>query len=270
MISFSNVSFGYGSCAQTIRNVSFEIEKGEFTALIGSNGAGKTTVSKLAAGILKPASGTVTVAGCDTRRTRTSVLASHVGFLFQNPDRQLCKPTVRQEIAFSLELIGCREGAEKKTETVLERFSLPGDAEPFSLSRGERQRVALAALLAAEPEILVLDEPTTGLDFRECMQMMDVVRQLNQAGTTVLMVCHDMEVVLDFASRVIVMTDGCVVADGPAHTVFRRKDVLAQAHLLPPQVIQLGMTLGGAFSEADTVGQMVRCVREEVRHERRA
>ena len=269
MISFSNVSFAYAPGA-SVRDISFEIGRGEFAALIGSNGAGKTTVSKLTAGILKPARGTVTVAGYDTRHTRTSVLAAHVGFLFQNPDRQICRPTVRQEVAFSLELAGRRDGMDARVQQVLEQFGLPGDAEPFGLSRGERQRVALAALLAAQPEILVLDEPTTGLDYRACMQMMDTVRQLNQAGTTVLMVCHDMEIVQEFAGRVLAMTDGRIVGDAAPHALFRQKDVLAAAHLLPPQIVQLGAELGGPFEAADTVEQMADAIGEEVRHGRRA
>ena len=209
MIRFENVSLSYGGAA-AVRNLNFTVGRGEFVALIGANGAGKTTVSKLMNGLLKPTAGRVLVDGVPTTSLRTSALAKKIGFLFQNPDRQLCKPTIREEIRFGLALTGAKDAAQR-TEAVLDAFGLDGDRDPFSASRGERQRIALASLIAVEPEVLILDEPTTGLDYRECMAMMARVRSLNAAGTTVVMVCHDMELVLDFAHRVLVLCEGTLL-----------------------------------------------------------
>lgn len=120
---------------------------------------------------------------------------------------------------------------------MLKAFGLDGDRDPFSASRGERQRIALASLIAVEPEVLILDEPTTGLDYRECMAMMARVRSLNAAGTTVVMVCHDMELVLDFAHRVLVLCEGALLLDGETRAVFRNEAVLRQASVLPPLLV---------------------------------
>lgn len=264
MIDFKNVSFGYQKQAGTIHEVSFHVNKGEFAAIIGSNGAGKTTVSKLTMGLLKPTEGTVTVAGLDTRKAKVSQIASHVGFLFQNPDRQICQGTVREEIAFGLKMVSHKSEEEinEKVEEVINTYGFRGEDAPFSLSRGERQRVALASLIALSPEILILDEPTTGLDYKECMQMMHAIQQLNAKGVTVLMVCHDMEVVLDFADRVLVMAQGKVIADDSARAIFRNPKAMEAASVLPPQIIQLSMNLGGMFAEADHVSDMVRLLKQ--------
>lgn len=219
MIRFENVSLSYGGAA-AVRDLNFTVGRGEFVALVGANGAGKTTVSKLMNGLLKPTAGRVLVDGVPTTSLRTSALAKKIGFLFQNPDRQLCKPTIREEIRFGLALTGAKDAAQR-TEAVLEAFGLDGDRDPFSASRGERQRIALASLIAVEPEVLILDEPTTGLDYRECMAMMARVRSLNAAGTTVVMVCHDMELVLDFAHRMLVLCEGALLL-GALGGVFDR------------------------------------------------
>ena len=227
MIDFQNVSFSYSSGA-SLRDVSFHIGRGEFVALVGENGAGKSTLSKLVNGLLKPLQGSVTVKGLDTRTTRTSEYARFLGFLFQNPDRQICCGTVAEELKFGLGLLGIsQEEQEKRCARLLEEFGFSGSQDPFSLSRGERQRLALAGLLAVEPEVLILDEPTTGMDYRECMQLMERVRELNrEQGATVLMVCHDMEVVRDFARRVLVLSGGRLLADGPVEKILDRKSVV--------------------------------------------
>ena len=259
MIQFENVSLSYGGAA-AVRELSFTVGRGEFVALVGANGAGKTTVSKLMNGLLKPTAGRVLVDGVPTTSLRTSALAKKIGFLFQNPDRQLCKPNIREEIRFGLALTGAKDAAQR-TEAVLEAFGLDGDRGPFSASRGERQRVALASLIAVEPEVLILDEPTTGLDYRECMAMMARVQALNAAGTTVVMVCHDMELVLDFAHRVLVLRDGALLLDGETRAVFRNEEVLRQASVLPPQITQLSLRLADCLPPADTVEEMEAAVR---------
>ena len=270
MIRAEQVSYSYNGNGQTVSDLSFHIREGEFVSILGENGAGKTTTVKLIDGLLKPTSGVMTVNGLDTAKSRVSERAKHVGFLFQNPDRQICQNTVREEISFGLRAVWGKketERIEERTQELLRVFSFTGDEEPFSLSRGQRQQVALASVLAVKPSVLILDEPTTGLDYRECARIMDFIRGLNEAeGTTVVMVCHDMEVVLDYARRALVMAGGRLLADGPIHQIFRDRALMERASLLPPQIIQLSSRLGDAFSEADdaeTLAGLVASAAEE-------
>ena len=265
MIEFENVSASYDGELPILRDVSFRIPDGDFVAFVGTNGAGKSTTMRLVNGLLKPSSGQVLVDGVPTTQLRTSQLAAKVGFLFQNPDRQICCSTVREELLFGFRAQGRVDAeAEAKVDAMIERFGFDGDAEPFLLNRGTRQLLALASIIVMEPPVVVLDEPTTGLDFRECAKVMDVIAELNARGTTVIMVCHDMEVVADYAKRVIAMTAGQVVADGETFAVLRDRDVLARTHLLPPQVVDVSLRLAeeGAVAEtspvalADTLDEM--------------
>ena len=264
MIRFEDVSFAYPDQGSSIRDLSFELERGEFAAVIGANGAGKSTTVRLADGLLRPSSGRVLIDGEDTRNSQVSARARKVGFLFQNPDRQICKNTVREEILFGLRTVRSEEGEsalQARAERILAEFSFTGDEEPFALSRGQRQRVALASIFAAEPEVLILDEPTTGLDYRECCHIMDQIRRMNEERqVTVMMVCHDMEVVLDYASRALVMAGGRLLAAGPVREVFRNRELMEKASVLPPQVISLGLRLGDGYETADTPEAMAEAV----------
>ena len=244
MIEFKNVSASYDGELPILRDVSFTVADGDFVAFVGTNGAGKSTTMRLVNGLLKPTSGEVLIDGASTRDLRTSELAAKVGFLFQNPDRQICCGTVREELMFGFTAQGRADAeAEAKVDAMIERFGFDAQAEPFLLNRGTRQLLALASIIVMEPPVVVLDEPTTGLDFRECAKVMDVISELNENGTTVIMVCHDMEVVADYATRVIAMTAGTVVADGPTFEVLRDRDVLERTHLLPPQIVDVSMRL---------------------------
>lgn len=251
MIECDSVRFGYGKTkdAELIHGISLSIEDGEFVALTGENGAGKSTFSKLLAGILKPSDGKICVNGIDTKKAKNSMLAKTTGFLFQNPDRQLCTYTVRDKITFGQKALktGAEEEISKRTEKIIERFGFNPDEAPFSLSRGQRQRLALASIIAVEPKVMILDEPTTGLDYKECMEIMSAVKELNKNGTTVIMVCHDMELVLDFARRMIVLADGKIEADGKTLEIMRRKEILQKTCLLPPQIIQIALELEEKF-----------------------
>lgn len=249
-LRFEGVSFGYKD-HEVLSDVSFEVERGEFVALLGPNGTGKSTSLRLADGLLQPSAGTITVAGLPAASTRVSDIARHVGFLFQNPDRQICQNTVRDEVAFGLRILYGKDDPRvaSRTDEVLELLHLDGDVDPFNLAKGQRQAVALAGLIAVDPDILLLDEPTTGFDYSECMEMMGHIKRMNEAGTTVIMVCHDMEVVLDFAQRAIVMAEGGIIADGPVREVFQNRDVLERAALLPPQICELSQLLAPEFPQ---------------------
>ena len=236
MIELEKVSFSYAAQGPTVSDLSFQIEQGEFVAILGANGAGKTTTVKLIDGLIRPTSGRVMIHGSDTAKTPVSQRARQVGVLFQNPDRQICKNTVREEILFGLSAVRGDEPEERRTaraEEVLADFGFTGDEEPFALSRGQRQRVALASILA------------TGLDYRECCHIMDRIRRMNrERKVTVVMVCHDMEVVLDYADRALVMACGRLLGDGPVREIFRDRMLMETASILPPQMIGLAQRLG--------------------------
>ena len=265
MITFNHVTFGYGS-GNTIHDMSFHIGKGEFAAVIGANGAGKSTLCRLCNGLLKPSAGSVNVVGCDTQKTKASRIAKSIGFLFQNPDRQICQNTIRKEILFGLACVmDDGAGMEKRCSEILEIFGFDGSRDPFTMSRGERQRIALASLIARRPEILILDEPTTGLDYRECMQIMGLIRKLNEEGMTIIMVSHDMELVLNFARRVIVVRDGRLAGDGLARELLADRELLASASVLPPQIADLALRLGEGFENVFTVEEMCHAIGERRR-----
>ncbi|HIY51387.1 MAG TPA: ATP-binding cassette domain-containing protein [Candidatus Olsenella avicola] len=272
VVRFHDVSFAYPGSRATVEHLSFEARPGEIVSVIGQNGAGKTTLTKLLNGLLKPASGEVVVAGLRTSDAPTSRLAAHVATLFQNPDRQLCKDTVLDEVAFGLELTGVpADEARERARAVAERFGLPLDAAPFSLSRGQRQMVALASVVVMEPDVILLDEPTSGLDYRECMTVMETVREMAARGCAVVMVCHDMEVVSDFAERCVVMAEGRILAQGPASDVFADEALMARAGIEPPQVVrlagELARTVSPAFAGITQVSGIVDTVEEMVRRD---
>lgn len=262
VLEFNNVSFSYNDTAN-VKNLNVKIRKGDFVSIIGSNGAGKSTFSKLANGLLKPTSGDVTVTGINTKKVKVSQLAKHIGFLFQNPDRQICSQSVGEEIAFSLRNNGISEQEikERVQKTVTE-FGFNMETEPFNLSRGQRQRLCLACLIALNPEILILDEPTTGLDYKECMEMMNRIRLLNENGTTVIMVCHDMEIVLDFAKSVIVMNRGEILSTGKTRDILSDVNLLEKARLLQPQIASTCTLLGEQFKNIFTVQEMISKLKE--------
>lgn len=257
VLEFKNVCFSYNETAN-VHDLNVKIQKGDFTAITGSNGAGKSTFSKLCNGLLQPSAGDVFVLGQNTKRNKVSSLAKHIGFLFQNPDRQICCSTVEEEIAFSLKNNGLsKEEIQRKVEATIKEFGFDAKTEPFNMSRGQRQRLCLACLIALNPEILILDEPTTGLDYRECMEMMNRIRELNENGTTVIMVCHDMEVVLDFAKSVIVMNRGEILAQGATREILSNKELLAKARLLQPQIAATCSLLGDEFKGLFTVEELI-------------
>lgn len=262
VLSFAQVGFAYPGNTASVRGLTFDVRPQELLAVIGQNGAGKTTMTKLMNGLLKPDEGSVTICGLDTRQVRTSELAQHVSTLFQDPNRQICKDTVVEEVAFSLGLLGIdHDEALRRAEDTVGHFSLPGDAAPFSLGRGQRQIVALASVVVTNPRVLILDEPTSGLDYHECMVVMDAVEAAREQGCAVIMVCHDMEVVSDFASRLVVMAQGRIVADGDTRRVFSDDAVMRQAFVDAPEVMRIARALDArvsrAFSGATEVSDIV-------------
>ena len=271
VVRLQDVTYAYPGGGASVRHLNLEVYPGEFVGFVGQNGAGKTTATKLVNGLLKPSSGTVEVAGLDTRTARTSQIARHAATLFQNPDHQICRDTVLDEVAFGLELGGVdAETARERARAVAEDFGLPLGEAPFSLSRGQRQMVALASVVVLEPELVILDEPTSGLDYRECMTVMETVRRMADRGSAVIMVCHDMEVVSDFAERLVVMADGEIAAAGPTHDLFADESLMKRASMRPPQVVELAnelaRTVSPRFLGLYEVLDVVSCTEELVLH----
>ena len=265
MIRFEHVSAAYTAETPILNDVSFTIEDGEFIAFVGTNGAGKSTTMRLINGLLKPTAGQVLIDGTPTTQLKTSELARRVGFLFQNPDRQICCNSVRDELEFGFKAQGAlTDEARARVDAIIDEFGFDPDAEPYLLNRGTRQLLALASIIVMEPPVIVLDEPTTGLDFRECQKVMEIVARLHREGKTIVMVCHDMEVVGDYAQRIVVMTRGELVAQGPTFQLLRNPEVLRRADLVPPQVVAISMELvarhpeltGTAVDNANTLQEL--------------
>lgn len=244
MIEFKNVCASYDCQTSVLHDVSFTIPNGDFLAFVGSNGAGKSTTMRLINGLLKPQKGEVLVDGASTSKIRTSEMAYHVGFLFQNPDRQICCNSVREELMFGFSATGrVSEHAKARVDAVIEEFGFDPDADPFMLNRGARQLLALASIIVMESPIIILDEPTVGLDYREIKKVMERIKRLNESGTTIIMVCHDMEIVADYAKRVIVMSNGSIVDDGETFDIFRRGHTIEKADLIPSQIVEISTLL---------------------------
>ena len=219
---------------------------GEFVALLGANGSGKTTLAKHLNGLLKPTGGAVRVNGRDTRPLRVAELARQVGYVFQNPDHQIFAATVAEEIAFGLNLQGLSAAEVRaRVEWALETFRLePHRASPPALlGWGQRRQVAVATVLAARPQILVLDEPTGGLDARSRDELMAAVTSFNRSGGTVILITHHMRLVAEHASRAVVMTAGKVAFDAAPRALFEHREILARAKLAAPAVVRLGQRL---------------------------
>lgn len=244
----------YEDGKEALSGVSFAIRRGEVLALIGQNGSGKTTLAKHFNRLLLPTRGSVRVFGRDTRAWRMSELGQRVGYVFQNPDHQIFADTVWEEVSFGPRNAGLlREEVERRTVGALHAVDLSGyeREDPFSLTKSERQRIAVASVLATEPEILILDEPTTGLDAPQQRSMMRLVERLNQRGMTVLLITHSMWTVTHYAHRCMVMKEGRLIADGPTRAIFGQEDLLRSAQLTPPGVVRLGHLLGWTALSVD-------------------
>ncbi len=217
MITVDHVNFAYSRKSPTVlHQISMTLQPHEVTALVGPNGCGKTTLGKLMAGILKPDRGQVHVNGLDTRTTDLSVLGQHIGYLFQEPERQLFASSVRDELSFVFDLMGEAAAAyAQKVDEMLTRFHLQHLAEnfPFQLSRGEKQRLAIATVMINDPAYYIFDEPTTGLDEVRRQELSDILKGLCSNGTGMMIISHDRPFIERHAQRIIRMEGGIVIED---------------------------------------------------------
>jgi energy-coupling factor transport system ATP-binding protein len=213
---------------------------------MGENGAGKTTLVKHINGLLKPTRGTVFVDGVDTQSTSTATLARKVGFVFQNADHQLFADTLEGEVAFALRNLGFPDDEVKaRVSRYLERFDLTRykDQSPFLLSGGERKRLALASVLCVEPTIIILDEPTQAQDAKQKLKLAQLIDSFRRSDSIILLVTHDVEFAVQVVDRLLILSEGRLLADGSPRQVLGNPDLLLRARLLPPQITQLAHKL---------------------------
>ena len=242
MIEAKNVHYSYPSNVEALKGVSLTIKDGEFIAIMGENGAGKSTFVKHFNGLLKPTSGTVLVDGVETTKTSVASLARNVGFVFQNPDHQLFCETVEEEIAFALKNFGfAADVVEKRVTWALELLSLTQyrKTSPFLLSGGERKRVALASVLAWNPKTLILDEPTIGQDHEQKEKLTQFIMQMQAQGKTVVIVTHDVEFVAECNPRVVLMKEGQIVTEGIGKDILTYPPILEVSSIVLPQIAQV-------------------------------
>lgn len=250
MIKLVDVDFFYPTGVHAIKNVSFEIGRGDFLTVMGGSGAGKTTLLKLLNGLLKPSSGKIFVDGVETVRVSVAELSKKVGILFQNPDRQFFCGTVEKEIIFGLKNFGfSEEMIQERLGWALSYFNLEAYkyVSPFNLSEGEKKRVALASVVAWNPDYLVLDEPTLGQDFVFKERLRSMLADLNSQGITLILASHDIEFVADLNCKIVVMADGRIIGEGLAEEVLTDGNIISKGKLDFPQLVK-------AFKNFDTSG----------------
>lgn len=256
MIDVKDLHFTYPTGLEALRGINLTINDGEFLAVMGQNGAGKTTLVKHFNGLLKPTKGEVLVNGVNTRDVSVAKLARNVGFVFQNPDHQLFSETVEEEIAFALRNFGFKEAAiEKQVDWALNLLDVTQyrKTSPFMLSGGERKRVALASILAWDPQVIILDEPTIGQDHHQKEKLQQFILQLNAQKKTVIVVTHDVEFVAECNPRVILMSQGKILAEGITKEILTNQKLVAQASIVPPQITQIFLELADLGLPTDVI-----------------
>lgn len=247
-IQVTNLDFTYPDGTKALEDINVSIKIGELIALIGQNGSGKTTLSKLLNGLYKPSSGNVIVDGLNSKSTPIVQMVRRVGYVFQNPDHQLFNNNCWDEIAYGPRNIELSEDEVKiRVEEATQVVGLPKkyfEEHPFFLSKGLRQRVAIASILALRPQVIIVDEPTTGQDARQSFEIMDFLKELNEDhGHTIIIITHDMPIVAQYAHRVILMSEGKILADDETARVFSQPEILAKAFLEPPEITQLAQSV---------------------------
>lgn len=242
MIEVNDVSFTYPTGVQALNKINLLIKDNDFVAIMGENGAGKTTLIKHFNGILRPQHGDVIIDGINSKKASVAELSRNVGLVFQNPDHQLFSETVSEEIAFGLKNFGYPESEiDHKINSVLQLLDLSKykDTSPFLLSGGERKRVALASVLAWDPQILVLDEPTIGQDYYQKEKLRHFISDLHDQGRTIIIVTHDVEFVADCSPRILLMSQSQIISDGDAKHILTDSELTQKASIILPQIAEL-------------------------------
>ena len=242
IIEVQDLHFSYPNGINAVDGISLSIHKGEFIAIMGENGAGKTTLVKHFNGLLRPSKGHIKVDGDDISSMSVAALSRKVGLVFQNPDDQLFSENVEDEIGFALHNFGfSKEVVEKRVDWALNLLDIERyrASSPFILSGGERKRVALGSVLAWDPEIVVLDEPTIGQDYAQKERLIHFLMQLRTQGKTTIIVTHDVEFVAECKPRIVLMAKGKIIADGPIKKIITNEDALKKASVAPPEITKI-------------------------------
>jgi len=262
LLEVQDIHHRYENGAEALAGVGLAIRRGEFMAVLGRNGSGKTTLVKHLNGLLRPTRGAVMIEGKDAAGMKTSELGRRIGFVFQDPDHQIFESRVIDEVSFAPKNYGFGpEEAAERSRRALELVGLSGyeDRDPFLLTKGERQRVALASVLSAGPDVLIFDEPTTGLDYPAQRAVMEILAGLNHDGATVIIITHSLWTVAEYARRCVVMDRGRVLGDGPTRDILSDGPLLERAGLRSPEVTRLGLELGfPALSAAELAASLER------------
>jgi energy-coupling factor transport system ATP-binding protein len=246
-IEIKDLHHTYPAGVKALNGISLTIETNEQVAIVGQNGAGKTTLVKHLNGLLQPTSGSVLIDDWITSEHQVAKLASRVGYVFQNPDEQLFTKTVHQEVSFGPKNLGYEsEKVEALVEDALAMTELTEQKEtnPYDLSPTWRKMVALASIIAMDTPIIIFDEPTTGQDAANIARMADTIAALRERGKTVITITHDIDFCAENFERVIALSNGKVLLDGPANDVLGQEEILAQTYVDPPQLTRLGLRLG--------------------------
>jgi len=246
-VALEDVSFSYPGGPRVLDSVDLKVEADEFLAIVGQNGSGKTTLAKHIVGLLQPASGRVVIDGKDRVQMRPAESAREVAYVFQNPDHQIFAATVEDEVAFGPRNFGLAEDEiRRRCEEALEAVGLQNErqSDPFLLSKGERQRLAVASVLVLRPRMLILDEPTTGLDHREQIRMMALVSDLNRAGIAIVIITHTPWLVAQYARRVVLLRKGAKIFDAGVREFFMQDKLLHTSSFRAPEITELSRRFG--------------------------
>lgn len=247
MLELRKVTFAYTeNQPPAVADVSLSIRRGEFVAIAGRNGSGKTTLTKLLMSLLKPTTGQILLDDKETKKFSPADMARHIGYVFQNPDRQMFRDTVQDEVAYGPEMLGFSpENIQAATQEAMQMAGVTELAQryPRTLPKSQKQRVAIASALAMRPDFLILDEPTSGQDAVAREHFMRLMADFHRSGKTIILVTHDMDCLVRYAERVVVMDQGTKVFDGPVLECFAGRHTLHKAGLREPAAVSVSYGL---------------------------
>jgi energy-coupling factor transport system ATP-binding protein len=256
VIEIKGLCHSYDGINAALNGVDLTIYRGELVSILGKNGSGKTTLVKHINGLLKPDEGSLVVLGQETTQTTTAQLARRVGFCFQNPNHQMITFVVKDELALGPKSLGLdKEEISRRSLEALEFVGMAGqmEADVIALGKGQKQRLALASVLTMKPEILIIDEPTTGQDPQMTEDIFEIIKRMNEAGTTVLVITHKFEYAAAYTERAVILAGGGVVYDGPMGPALMDEELLRENSLTQPQITKLAAKL----AECNVPGNIV-------------